>query len=318
MKIVSLDCHSVNPGDLSWEGIAELGDFTVYERSAESEVVERAKDADMILINKVVITRELLAKLPKLKYVGELATGFNNIDLEACKERGIVVTNIPAYSTDSVAQMVFAHLLNVATKTDHYASETRKGVWGKQTDFCYWEEPLMELAGKTLGIVGLGNIGCKVARIAHALGMDTSAYTSKNSSELPDNIRKTTLDGLFSTCDVISLHCPLNDETYHLINQDSIAKMRPGVILINTGRGALIDEEAVAEALKSGRMKAYCADVLTEEPPRTGSPLFDCENAYITPHIAWATLEARQRLMTIATENIRAYINGQPQNVVTP
>lgn len=279
-------------------------------------MVQRAKDADAILINKVNITRELLAQLPRLKYIGELATGYNNIDLDAAHERGITVTNIPAYSTDSVAQHVFALLLNVTNRADHYAEATREGTWSRQLDFCYWDSPLIELLGKTMGIVGLGHIGCKVAEIAHAMGMDISAATSKNSSDLPECIRKVTMEGLFSTSDIITLHCPLTAENHHMINAKTLAMMRPGTILINTGRGGLIDEEAVAAALESGHLRAYCADVLEQEPPRADNPLLRQPNAYITPHVAWATREARKRLMDICVENIKRFIAGEPQNEV--
>lgn len=316
MKIVILDCHAVNPGDLSWDEIKGLADSTVYERSKPEEVVQRAKDADAILINKVNITRELLAQLPRLKYIGELATGYNNIDLDAAHERGITVTNIPAYSTDSVAQHVFALLLNVTNRVDHYAEATREGTWSRQLDFCYWDSPLIELSGKTMGIVGLGHIGCKVAEIAHAMGMDISAATSKNSSDLPECIRKVTMEGLFSTSDIITLHCPLTAENHHMINAKTLAMMRPGTILINTGRGGLIDEEAVAAALESGHLRAYCADVLEQEPPRADNPLLRQPNAYITPHVAWATREARKRLMDICVENIKCFMAGEPQNEV--
>ena len=251
-----------------------------------------------------------------MKYIGELATGYNNIDVEAARERGIVVCNIPAYSTDSVAQHVFALLLNATTHVDHYAEAVRRGEWSKQQDFCYWDTPLMELAGKTLGIVGLGNIGQKVAMIAHALGMDISACTSKNSSDLPECIRKTTLEGLLSTSDVITLHCPLTAENTGMINAETLKSVRRGAILINTGRGGLVDDQAVADALESGQLGAYCADVMTEEPPRADNPLFRQPNAFITPHIAWATREARERLMAICVENIKKFIAGEPQNVV--
>ena len=262
------------------------------------------------------MSRQIIEQLPRLKYIGELATGYNNIDLQAAKEHGVVVTNIPAYSTDSVTQFVFAHLLNVATHIDHYACQTRKGIWSSKKTFCYWDEPLFELAGKTLGIVGLGHIGTKVAWVGHMLGMDISAYTSKSSNELPEWVRKTTLEGLYHTADIITLHCPLTKENTRMINKEALAQMLPGTILINTGRGALVDEEAVANALEEGHLKAYCADVMEQEPPRKDNPLIKQPNAYITPHIAWATLEARQRLMDICVENIRMFIAGSPQNVV--
>ena len=316
MKIVDLDGYAANPGDISWDGVKELGEFAFYDHSEEHQIIERVKDAEIVLVNKINMTREIIEQLPKLKYIGELATGYNNIDLQAAKDHGVIVTNIPAYSTDSVTQFVFAHLLNVATHADHYACQTREGVWSAKKSFCYWDEPLFELAGKTLGIVGLGNIGAKVAWVGHMLGMDISAYTSKNSSDLPEWIRKTTLEGLYHTADIITLHCPLTKENTHMINKDVLAQMRPGTILINTGRGALIDEEAVASALKKKHLKAYCADVMEQEPPHEDNPLLKLPNAYITPHIAWATLEARQRLMDICVENIKAFIEGNPQNVV--
>lgn len=316
MKIVILDCHAVNPGDLSWAPIEALADCTIYERTRKEDIIERAKDADAILINKVNVTRELLAQLPKLKYIGELATGYNNIDIEAAHERGIVITNIPAYSTDSVAQHVFALLLNVTSRADHYAQSVRQGQWAHSKDFCYWDTPLIELSGKTMGIVGLGNIGTKVAQIAHTFGMDISAVTSKNSSDLPECIRKVTLEGLLSTANVISLHCPLTKDNERMINAETLNLVRPGTILINTGRGALVDEQAVADALAEGKLGAYCADVLTHEPPRPDNPLFAQPNAYITPHVAWATQEARARLMNICVENIKQFIAGTPQNMV--
>ncbi|MDD7273579.1 MAG: D-2-hydroxyacid dehydrogenase [Prevotella sp.] len=316
MKIVDLDGYAANPGDISWEAVEALGEFVLYDFSTEEEVVERAKDADIILVNKINITKEIIDQLPKLKYIGELATGYNNIDIKAAAERGIIVTNIPAYSTDSVAQAVFAHLLNVATRIEHYADQTREGVWSKQRAFCYWDTPLIELAGKTLGIVGLGSIGNKVAQIGHTFGMDISAFTSKNSSDLPEWVRKTTLNGLLNTSDIISLHCPLTPETAQMINDETLAEMRSGTILINTGRGGLIDEAAVVRALNNGHLRAYCADVLTQEPPAPDTPLMRHPKAFITPHNAWATLEARQRLMKICVANIKAFIDGTPQNVV--
>ena len=245
-----------------------------------------------------------------------LATGYNVVDTKAARERGIVVTNIPAYSTDSVAQMVFAHLLNVSNHVDHYAEETRNGVWSRCLDFCYWNTPLFELAGKTLGIVGLGHIGMKVAQIAQAFGMNVLAYTSKSPDQLPEWIRKTTLDGLLGASDVVSLHCPLTDTTRELMNSASIEKMRDGAILINTGRGPLVNEADVADALASGKLDAYCADVLSSEPPSASNPLIGVPNAFITPHVAWATLEARLRLMDIAVCNIKSFLAGSPTNVV--
>lgn len=316
MKIVVLDGQGVNPGDISWNRIEELGELTVYPRTAPEEVLQHVGDAEIALTNKTVFDANIIAQLKNTKYIGVLATGYNVVDTKAARERGIVVTNIPAYSTDSVAQMVFAHLLNVSNHVEHYAEETRNGVWSRCPDFCYWNTPLFELAGKTLGIVGLGHIGMKVAQIAQAFGMNVLAYTSKSPDQLPEWIRKTTLDGLLGASDVVSLHCPLTDTTRELMNSASIEKMRDGAILINTGRGPLVNEVDVADALASGKLGAYCADVLSSEPPSASNPLIGVPNAFITPHVAWATLEARLRLMDIAVCNIKSFLAGSPTNVV--
>lgn len=316
MKIVVLDGYAANPGDVSWEAMQSLGELTVYDRTAPDEVLERAAEADAVLTNKVVITAAMMAQLPALKYIGVLATGYNVVDVKAAREQGIIVTNIPAYSTDSVAQLTFAHILNITHRVGHYASQNRQGRWSSNPDFVYWDTPLIELSGKTMGIVGLGSIGMKVATIARQFGMDVFALTSKNSSDLPQGLQKTTLDGLLAISDVLSLHCPLTDDTYHLIDAKALSKMKPGAILINTGRGPLVDEDAVAKALESGQLMAYGADVMSVEPPQPSNPLLRCPNAYLTPHIAWATFEARQRLMQIAVDNLQCFIDGQPQNVV--
>ena len=316
MKIVVLDGQGVNPGDISWNRIEELGELTVYPRTAPEEVLQHVGDAEIALTNKTVFDANIIAQLKNTKYIGVLATGYNVVDTKAARERGIVVTNIPAYSTDSVAQMVFAHLLNVSNHVEHYAEETRNGVWSRCPDFCYWNTPLFELAGKTLGIVGLGHIGMKVAQIAQAFGMNVLAYTSKSPDQLAEWIRKTTLDGLLGASDVVSLHCPLTDTTRELMNSASIEKMRDGAILINTGRGPLVNEADVTDALASGKLGAYCADVLSSEPPSASNPLIGVPNAFITPHVAWATLEARLRLMDIAVCNIKSFLAGSPTNVV--
>ncbi len=316
MNIVVLDGYAANPGDLSWEPMKALGNLTVYPRTAAAKVVECAKDAEMILLNKVKITKEVIDQLPKLKYIGVLATGYNVIDIDYAHERGIVVTNIPAYSTESVVQMTFAHILNITNQVGHYAEEVRQQRWSKNADFCYWDTPLTELAGKTLGIVGLGNIGMHVATIGRQFGMDVFALTSKEASTLPSGIQKTTLEGLLSISDVLSLHCPLSKETDRLINAERLSLMKPGSILINTGRGQLVDEEAVAEALASGHLLGYGADVMTLEPPSADNPLLKQPHAYFTPHIAWASKEARTRLIKIATENVKAFVEGHPQNEV--
>ena len=314
MKIVILDGFTANPGDLSWAELEALGQVTVYERTLPSETVARAAEADMVLTNKVVVSREVMDQLPHLKYIGVLATGYNVVDIEAAHQRGITVTNVPAYSTESVAQMVFAHLLTVTNRTEHYAQENRQGRWSRNADFCYWDFSHMELAGKTFGIVGLGNIGRRVAEIALAFGMKVKAVSSKTT--LPAGIEKVSLEALLATADVLSLHCPLTDSTRHLINADTLAKMKSSAILINTGRGPLIDDQAVADALADGRLAAFCADVLTQEPPLADNPLLKQPNAFITPHIAWASKEARVRLIQVATNNVRAFLSGTPQNVV--
>ena len=254
MKIVILDGFTANPGDLSWKGLEELGMLTVYDRTKPEETVARAAEADIVLTNKVIINREVMAQLPQLKYIGVLATGYNVVDIEAAHERGIIVTNVPAYSTESVAQMVFAHLLTVTNRTEHYAIQNRQGRWSKNPDFCYWDFPHLELAGKTFGIVGLGNIGRRVAEIALAFGMQVKALTSKSADTLPAGIEKADLEVLLATSDVISLHCPLTDTTRHLINRDTLSVMRPSAILINTGRGPLVDDQAVASALAKGQL----------------------------------------------------------------
>lgn len=317
VNIVVLDGHCVNPGDLSWDGFKELGRLTVYERTKAEEVVERAKDAQIVLVNKVSMKADIIAQLPQLKYIGVLATGFNHIDVKAAQEHGVTVCNIPSYSTYSVAQMVFASIFTITNRVEHYAQQTREGLWTKSSDFCYWDTPLLELAGKTMGIVGLGNIGMKVARIAREFGMEVYAYTSKNSVDLPSGIQKTTLDGLFSVSDILSLHCPLSERTRELIKADNLRKMKHGAVLINTGRGPLVNETDVAAALESGQLAAYGADVMCSEPPAADNPLLKQPNAFITPHIAWATVEARSRLMNIALDNVKCFLEGAAQNVVS-
>lgn len=316
MKIVILDGFTAQPGDLSWKALESIGELTVHDRTSPEETVGRAKDADIVLTNKVCLRKQELDQLPKLRYIGVLATGYNVVDLKTAHEHGILVTNVPAYSTESVAQMVFAHLLTVTNRTEHYAVKNRVGEWTTSPDFCYWDTPLTELAGKTFGIVGLGNIGRRVAVIAQAFGMKVVASTSKGADELPSGIEKLTMDELLKESDVLSLHCPLTSDTHHLINRQTLWKMKPSAILINTGRGPLVNDWDVADALKGHRLRAFCADVLTEEPPRADNPLLACEQAFITPHIAWATREARTRLIDVAVNNVRAFVEGKPINVV--
>lgn len=316
MKIVVMDGKGVNPGDMSWKQIQQFGELIVYERTASEEIIDHVGDAEIVLTNKTVFDEDSIAKLKNVKYIGVLATGYNVVDLKAASKRGIVVTNIPAYSTDSVAQMTFAHILNVTNHVDHYARASRDGEWSRCPDFCYWDKPLVELAGKTIGIIGLGNIGMKVANIALNFGMNVIAYTSKEPKELPNGINKASIDNILSDSDIISLHCPLTKQTRELINKDSIAKMKRSVIVVNTGRGPLVNEEDVANALHNGLIGAYCADVMCSEPPSADNPLFVEQNAYITPHVAWASKEARIRLMDIAEKNIHSFLSGKPINVV--
>lgn len=317
MKIVILDGYSVNPGDLSWEELEACGELTVYDRTNTEDILKRTKNADAILTNKVVISSEIIDKLPNLKYIGVLATGYNVVDIEAAKKRGITVTNVPAYSTNSVVQMTFAHILNLTNRVAHYAHENRKGKWSASPDFCYWDTNLGEIAGKTLGVVGLGNIGYKVACIAHDFGMDVFACTSKNSADLPDGIQKVTFNGLLGISDILTLHCPLTPQTKEMINKDTLSQMKRGALLINTGRGALVNDKDVAQALCEGQLGGYGADVMTQEPPKPDNPLLSAPNAYLTPHIAWATLEARKRLVSIASANVAAFVQGSPKNVVS-
>ena len=317
MRIVILDGFTATQHDLSWKEVEMLGEVIVYDRTRPDDTVERCRGAVAVLTNKVVLSADVIAQLPELKYIGVLATGYNVVDLEAACQQGIVVTNIPAYSTMSVAQMVFAHILNVTMHVDHYAVENRNGRWSRSEDFCWMDTPVVELSGKILGIVGLGNIGSAVARIANAFGMEVMAVTSKEQPLLPNYIKKVTTDELFHTSDFISLHCPLTESTRGLICRESIAMMKPGVVIINTGRGPLVNEQDMAEALQQGRVGAFCADVLAQEPPAANHPLSGSPRAYITPHIAWASREARMRLIHIAAANLEAFLNGKPQNVVS-
>ena len=318
MKIVILDGHTANPGDLSWDGLREYGELKVYDRTTPAELLSRAEGAEVLLTNKVIIDAKTMAALPCLRYIGVLATGYNVVDIAEAHRRGIVVTNIPAYSTMSVAQMVIAHLLNITNQVALHAESVRRGEWQECPDFSFTKSPLIELDGLTLGIVGLGNTGSATARMAQAMGMQVMAVSSKTEEMLrPLGIRKASgYEQLFSEADVVSLHCPLTDETRHLVNRERLALMKPTAILINTGRGPLLDEQAVADALTEGRLYAVGVDVLTEEPPRKGSPLITAPRCYITPHIAWASAAARRRLVSIATSNVAAFLSGEPQNSI--
>jgi glycerate dehydrogenase len=316
MKIVILDGYTANPGDLSWDGLKGLGELEVYDRTTPEQLLERAKDAEILLTNKVIIDAKAMAALPSLQYIGVLATGYNVVDIEEAHKRGIAVTNIPAYSTMSVAQMVMAHLLNITNQVALHADAVRYGEWQASPDFSFSKSPLIELDGLTFGIVGLGNIGKQVAKMAQSMGMKVMAVSSKSEEVLREmDIRKASgYEQLFSEADVVSLHCPLTDETRHLVNSERLALMKPSAILINTGRGPLLDEQAVADALSAGKLYAVAVDVLEKEPPRKGSPLISAPRCFITPHIAWASAAARRRLIDIATQNVAAFMQGKTLN----
>ena len=317
MNIVVLDGFTMNPGDLSWSELEKLGTLKVYDRTLPEQLLERAADAEAVLTNKTVINASALRNMPKLKYVGVLATGYNVVDITVAKELGIVVTNIPAYSTESVAQMVFAHILNITHSVGCYAQEAHAGVWSRQADFSYTNRPLMELYGKRIGIIGLGNTGSATARIAKAFGMEVLAYTSKPQSALPEGVNKaTSVEEIFSNSDIVSLHCPLNDTTAEIVNAHHLSLMKESAILINTGRGGLVNENDLAEALKSHRIKAAGLDVMVNEPPMENNPLLELDNCFITPHIAWATYEARTRLMNQTVMNLKSFIEGKIINNV--
>lgn len=316
MNIVVLDGQALNPGDLSWKPFEKIGKVTVYKNTKPSDVVVRCKDADAIIINKTLITKDVMTSLPCLKYIGVCATGYNVIDIEDAKMKGITVCNVPDYSTVSVAQLVFAHLLNIANRVGYYATENKKGRWCNSEDFCYMDFPSMELAGKIFGIIGFGHIGQAVANIAISFGMKVLVYTSKSQENLPKGIIKSGFEDLLKASDVLSLHCPLTKENRNMINKGSLSKMKSTAVLINTARGPLVNEQDVADALNTGHLAAYGADVLSVEPPTSMNPILAAKNSYITPHIAWATYEARQRLMDICLKNLESFAKGTPQNQV--
>ena len=316
MKIVVLDGYTLNQGERDWEELNELGDVTVHDRTEPDEVIRRAEGAEVVLTNKVVLDRSTIGHLPNLKYIGVLATGYNIIDLNTARERGIVVTNVPAYSTDSVVQMAFAHILNITFRVGHYAHEVHNGVWSAQPDFSYRDTPLIELKGKRIGLVGFGHIGQAMAKVALAFGMKVVICPHKMDTKLPKEYEKAKLNDVFSTCDIVSLHCPLTSETKEMVNSFRLSLMKQGAILINTGRGGLIDEKALERALLSGKLLGAGLDVLSSEPPSAGNPLLKLNNCFITPHIAWATHEARERLMAQVVENLKAWMDGTPINNV--
>lgn len=319
MKIVVLDGYTENPGDLSWEGLEALGELTVYDRTPKELVQERIGDADAIYVNKVVISREILEKSPNLRFIGMLATGYNVVDVEAAKERGVVVCNIPNYGTDAVGQFAIALLLEICHHVQHHSTAVHEGRWAENPDWCFWDYPLIELAGKTMGIIGFGRIGQCTARIAQALGMKILAYDAfKNPDLISETCQYAELDTLLANADVISLHCPLFPDTEGIINKDTISKMKDGVIILNNSRGPLIVEQDLADALTSGKVYAAGLDVVSTEPIKADNPLLNAPNCLITPHISWAPKESRQRLMDIAVNNLKQFVAGVPVNVVNP
>lgn len=309
MRIVVLDGYAANPGDVSWDGLQALGDVTVYNRTEAKDIVLRAKDADAVLTNKCPLSRETLEQLPRLKYIGVLATGYNVVDTVYAKEKGVVVTNIPAYSTSSVAQHVFALILEIASHVGAHSEGALSGRWENSKDFCYWDYKLTEISRKTLGIIGNGSIGKAVGKIASAFGMNVLSYSPSQNTEED-------LNTLIKTSDIISLNCPLKPENREMINSDSISKMKKGVWIINTARGGLVNEQHVKDALVSGKIGAFAADVVSVEPILAENPLLSAPNVILTPHIAWAPLEARERLMDIAVGNVKSFMDGNIVNCV--
>ena len=317
MNIVVLDGYTLNPGDLSWDGFKALGNFTCYDRTEGDEIIPRIRDAEIVITNKTPLSAKTLEACPRIRYIGVLATGYNVVDVEAAAGKNIPVTNIPTYGSTAVSQFVFALLLEICHHVQKHSDSVHEGVWSGQKDFCYWNHPLIELAGKTMGIIGLGRIGQLTARIAQAFGMQVLAFDEFRNPEMEGpTLKYVELDTLFREADVISLHCPLFDSTRGIINKTSLQKMKEGVIIINTSRGPLVVEEDLAEALKSGRVKAAGVDVVSSEPIGRNNPLLSAPNCFITPHIAWAPLEARSRLMDIAVDNLKAFLSGTVKNRV--
>jgi len=318
-KIVIVESHTVNPGDLSWDSFKELGDVVVYDRTTVDELEERIKDAEYIFINKLLISEKILDKYPKLKFIGVLATGFNNVDTKACALRNIVVCNVPSYGTDAVAQHVFALLLEICNHAFEHSQSVFSGQWARSHDFCYWNHDIIDLSGKTLGVIGLGTIGKAVSKIALAFNMNVIYHSLHKHPDFEnDKCMSVSLNELYEKSDIITLHCPLTSETKEMINNDALLKMKPSVILINTSRGGLIAEEDLKEALNSDRIFYAAVDVVSDEPIKINNPLLSAKNILITPHIAWASKESRMRLMNIARENLKAFLEGNPINVVNP
>ncbi len=316
MHIVVLDGHTLNPGDLSWDELQALAPCDIYARTTPAQLQARAKYADLLITNKAPLRREQIVELPKLKYIGVTATGYNIVDVAAAGERGMVVTNVPTYGTRSVAQMTFALLLELTQHVGHHSRRVAEGAWSGSVDWCFWERPLIELEGLTLGLVGFGRIGRAVAELALAFGMKVQVVTRTPPAALLPGVRSSSLDELLRTSDVVSLHCPLTPATEKLVNAERLALMKPTAFLLNTSRGPLIDEVALAEALNGGRLAGAGLDVLSVEPPPASNPLLAAKNCLVTPHLAWATRAARSRLMQVAVENVRAFLAGRPVNVV--
>jgi glycerate dehydrogenase len=316
MHIVVLDGFTLNPGDLSWEALSASGVCTVHDRTAPEEVVLRARDAEAVLTNKTPLTRGILAALPRLRYIGVLATGYNIVDVDAARERGVTVTNVPAYSTMSVAQVVFAHLFNLTHRMGHHTMAVREGAWSACSDFSFADAPLVEVSGLTMGIIGLGRIGTAVARAAVAFGMTVLAHDPSHSGDVPPGVRMVSLDEAFALSDVLTLHCPLTSSTRGMVSRERLAMMKPASYLINTSRGPLVDEEALAETLEAGALAGAGLDVLSREPPPADHPLLRARNCHITPHIAWASTAARKRLMAEVAENLAAFGRRERRNVI--
>lgn len=316
MKIVNLEGYTTNPGDLSWEQFEKYGELTVYDRTKPEEIVERAKDAEILFINKCVITEELLDQMPKLKYVGLESTGYNVIDGKAARERGITISNIPAYSTNAVAQLVFAFILQITNKVTLHSDAVHNGEWTNCPDFCFWKGSLAELDGKTIGIVGFGSIGRRVAHIARAFGMQVLVFTPHPKPEVFPDVTFTDFDTMLKNSDVVTCHCPLTPATENLMNAEAFSKMKTSAIFINTSRGSVVDDAALADALNHDRLQGAGVDVLRTEPPKEDNPLLHAKNCFITPHIAWAGYETRARLQRILEDNLKAFLDGHPQNVV--
>lgn len=317
LNIVFLDGRALNPGDLSFAPLEAFGNFTLYDRTPQEEVVLRAREADVLIVNKRRLGDEEFAQLPRLCLVLVSSTGYDTVDVEAARRHGVLVCNVPAYSTMAVAQHTLALLLEVCNSVGHYAQLNREGYWSRSRDFCLWDAPVVELSGLPVALVGLGNIGMKVAELLHVLGAKVWAVTSRAAETLPDYITKVSLEEAVSTAHFLSLHCPLTPSTRALINAQLLTKAQPDLVIVNTARGALIDDEAVATALHEGRLRAYAADVLSQEPPSASHPLLHAPRTYLTPHIAWASAAARMRIVDIMASNLQAFLDGRPQNVVS-